>query len=57
MHGRSDGLIDDLGVETGRPRVWEYMNADVPFFDLALCLLELQDRSALRFSMHDAGEW
>jgi hypothetical protein len=41
MHGRSNGLIDDLGVETIRPRVWGRMDVDIPSYDLVLYLLEL----------------
>lgn len=36
--------------------MWEYVNVDVPFSDLVLCLLELRSVS-LTFPMHGAVEW
>jgi hypothetical protein len=56
MHGRSDGLTDDLGVEAVRVRAWEHMNVDIPSSDLVLCLLELRPVS-LTVPMHGAGQW
>lgn len=57
MHSRSDGLTDDLwGRDREAQSVGVHKMLDVPFSDLALCLLELRPVS-FTFSMHGVGEW